>query len=320
MSHSTSTPRHPLLACLDAIEKALASAVDSDPLYLDAGEKAEFLLGLTRLISQQEALRLRAVAAAGDVAADHGCRTVADWVAPRTQVDRRAAYAQEKLAHALDTDLAARRRRVGRRAAASRPGPGHRQGPRRAPRPGHRRGQAARRAAAGRAGRAVRAHRPGPPRPAGPGRGRARGRRRPGTPRAGTGRGEGRGGDPAGLQAPRRRVHRHRRHRARRDRGPVEDLPRGLHLTAAASARSWRMVSIRPPVYASPPTGNAATRSAPSSNASTPTSCPTTAAWPPPWSSRCRWRRCRPVSAPPSSAPANPSPPATPAAWPAPPA
>ena len=57
MSHSTSTPRHPLLACLDTIEKALASAVDCDPLYLDAGEKAEFLLGPTRLISQQEALQ-----------------------------------------------------------------------------------------------------------------------------------------------------------------------------------------------------------------------------------------------------------------------
>ena len=41
-------------------------------------------------------------------------------------------------------------------------------------------------------------------------------------------------------------------------------------------------VSIRPPAYGSPPTGNAATRSARSSSASTPTSCPTTAAWPPP--------------------------------------
>ena len=68
----------------------------------DAGEKAEILVRSTRLISQQEALRLRAVAAAGDVAADHGCRTVADWIAPRTRTDRRAAYAQEKLAHALD--------------------------------------------------------------------------------------------------------------------------------------------------------------------------------------------------------------------------
>ncbi len=103
MSHSTSTPRHPLLACLDTIEKALASVLDCDPAYLDADDRAELLLRSTRLISQQESVRLRAVAAAGDVAADHGCRTVADWLAPRTGTDRRAAYAQEKLAHALDT-------------------------------------------------------------------------------------------------------------------------------------------------------------------------------------------------------------------------
>ena len=102
MNHSTTAPRHPLVAYLDAMEKALASTGDCDPLYLGAAEKAEFLVRFTRLISQQEALKLRAVVAAGDVAADHGCRTVADWIAPRTGVDRRAAYAQEKLAHALD--------------------------------------------------------------------------------------------------------------------------------------------------------------------------------------------------------------------------
>jgi hypothetical protein len=82
MSCSTSTPRHPLLACLDTIEKALAATADCDPLYLSAAEKAEILVRSARLISQQEARRLRAVAAAGDVAADHGCRTVADWIAP----------------------------------------------------------------------------------------------------------------------------------------------------------------------------------------------------------------------------------------------
>ena len=41
MNHSASAPRHPLLACLDAIEKALASVRDCDPLYLGAAEQAE---------------------------------------------------------------------------------------------------------------------------------------------------------------------------------------------------------------------------------------------------------------------------------------
>ncbi len=102
MSHPTSTPRHPLLACADTIEKALAAVLDCDPAYLSPDDKAELLLRLTRLLSQQEALRLRTVAAAGDLAAEHGCRRVADWLAPRTHTDRRAAHAQEKLAHALD--------------------------------------------------------------------------------------------------------------------------------------------------------------------------------------------------------------------------
>ena len=55
--------------------------------------------------------------------------------------------------------------------------------------------------------------------------------------------------------------------------------------------RDWERWSTRPPAYGSPPTGNAATRSAPCSIASTQASFPTTAAWPPRSSSRCRWRR-----------------------------
>ena len=102
MNQTAANPQHPLMACADAIDKALAAASDCDPAYLPSRDRAEFLLQLTRLISQQEALKLRAVAVAGDVAADHGCRTVADWIAPRTGTDKRAAFAQEKLAHALD--------------------------------------------------------------------------------------------------------------------------------------------------------------------------------------------------------------------------
>ena len=283
MSHPTSTPRHPLLACADTIEKALAAVLDCDPAYLAPDDKAELLLRLTRLLSQQEALRLRTVAAAGDLAADHGRRTVADWLAPRTHTDRRAAHAQEKLAHALDTTLAPGRCRGGRRPDAPRPGPGHRQGPRRAAGRGRRRGHPAGRAAPGRGRRRLRTRRAGPVRPPGPGRGRPRGRRRAGAPRVGAGRTEGRVGDPAGLHAPRRRVHRHRRHRARRDGSPAADLPRGVHLPRRHDrhAATATQPATRPPASGCPPTGTAASRSAPSSNASTPPGCPTTAVWPP---------------------------------------
>ena len=204
MNHSTPTPKHPLLACMDAIEKALAATGDSDPLYLDAAEKAEFLVRSTRLISQQEARRLRAVATAGDVAADHGLphrRGLART--PHRHRPAGGVRAGEASAPRPGRAVAPGRRRARRRAGAPGPGPGHRQGPRRPPRRRDRRGQAAGRAAAGRARRAVRTHRPGPPRPADPRRDRPGGRRRTGTPGARTRRGQGRSGDPAGLQAPR---------------------------------------------------------------------------------------------------------------------
>ena len=92
-----------MLACADTIEKALASVVDCDPVYLDAGARGRPDAPAPVLISGVQALNLRVLAASGHVAAEAGCRTVADWVAPRTLGDlKRAAYAQEKLAHALD--------------------------------------------------------------------------------------------------------------------------------------------------------------------------------------------------------------------------
>jgi hypothetical protein len=78
MNHSTPTPQHPLLAAAEAIEKALASVADWDPVYLGPTDRGDLLVRLPALIAQVQSLNLRVVAASGDVAADHGCRTVAD--------------------------------------------------------------------------------------------------------------------------------------------------------------------------------------------------------------------------------------------------
>ena len=90
---------------------------------------------------------------------------------------------------------------------------------------------------------------------------------------------EGRGPDPARLQTPRRRLHRHCRHRPRRRRRPTQ-----TYLEAFTSPRQHSTAgdgSTPPPASGRPPTGNAAMRSAPP-RTPRPDSCPTTVASPPP--------------------------------------
>jgi hypothetical protein len=94
--------RHPVLTSTEVIRAALEDLADVDPTYMRTEEKAEALRALTMLTSQLDALRLRVIAAAEDVAAERGDKRVADWVARETRCDKRAAHAQQTLAEALD--------------------------------------------------------------------------------------------------------------------------------------------------------------------------------------------------------------------------
>jgi hypothetical protein len=102
MSHPTPTPRHPLVECADALDKALAGAAGVDPTYLRTEDKADLLRRLTTLSSQVEALRLSVIAASEDVAAERGDKRVADWVTRETRCDKRAAHAQQTFGEAMD--------------------------------------------------------------------------------------------------------------------------------------------------------------------------------------------------------------------------
>ncbi|WP_248581126.1 HNH endonuclease signature motif containing protein [Nocardioides sp. InS609-2] len=93
---------HPVLECADVIDSALKDVAGVSVPFMDTPTKREALLRLTALTGQLEALRLRVIAAADDVADHDGARDVASWLAKHARVDRPAAARSARLADALD--------------------------------------------------------------------------------------------------------------------------------------------------------------------------------------------------------------------------
>ena len=102
MSQLTSPLRHPVVACVDALEELLDGVADLDPGYLSTGDKADVLVRLTTLVDRVEGLRLRVMATAMDVADVEGAPTVAAWLAPRTRATTRSLHGREQLARGMD--------------------------------------------------------------------------------------------------------------------------------------------------------------------------------------------------------------------------
>jgi hypothetical protein len=109
-------PVHPILGCVSEIGTALDQVADAQAIYLSTAEKAAALRELAVLESRVAALRLRVMAAAGDVAEETGARDVAAWFAHETRTEPEVARADLRLARALDGE----RRRVGEALAAGR--------------------------------------------------------------------------------------------------------------------------------------------------------------------------------------------------------
>ena len=87
---------------MDGLEQLLDQVAELDPCYLATAEKADALVRLSRLVDRVEALRLRVMAAAMDVADVEGAPTVAAWLAPRTRATTRSLHGRELLARGLD--------------------------------------------------------------------------------------------------------------------------------------------------------------------------------------------------------------------------
>ncbi|WP_432478526.1 hypothetical protein [Nocardioides sp. GXQ0305] len=79
---------HPVVAATTTIDGALKDVADVDPVFMDVADQRTVLLELTRLEARLAELRLRVMAASGQVAADEGARDVAAWLAHRARLDR----------------------------------------------------------------------------------------------------------------------------------------------------------------------------------------------------------------------------------------
>jgi len=97
-------PPHPVLGCLAEMERALDEIAGAQPVYLSTTEKAEALQRLSVLEARVTALRLRVIAAAGDVAQEAATRDVAAWFSHHTMTEPEVARADERLARSLDRD------------------------------------------------------------------------------------------------------------------------------------------------------------------------------------------------------------------------
>ncbi len=96
-------PEHPVRACARVIGSALDQVADLDPMYMTTTDKAASLVELTRLSARLEALRLRVLATADDVALDSGDRSPAARLAHRTRSDVRPALSDGRLAESLES-------------------------------------------------------------------------------------------------------------------------------------------------------------------------------------------------------------------------
>src|SRR3954447_19352969 len=93
---------HPLVSCADAIEAALKDVAGVDPTFLKADDKAEVLLRLHAVEGRLTGLRLRVMAAAGELAETTADHSVATWLAAETRTDSRTQAGDLALARALE--------------------------------------------------------------------------------------------------------------------------------------------------------------------------------------------------------------------------
>ncbi|WP_239021775.1 HNH endonuclease signature motif containing protein [Nocardioides jishulii] len=93
---------HPVNVVAASISSSLKSVADVNPTFMRTDEKADALLALADAESRVAELRLRVMAAAGDVAEGEGFRSIATWLAHHGHVRRGDAAADLRLATALD--------------------------------------------------------------------------------------------------------------------------------------------------------------------------------------------------------------------------
>jgi hypothetical protein len=95
-------PVHPILGCAADVSAAVKSVAGVEPAFMSTPDKEAALVALTAARSQLEALTMRVLAAADDVAEAHGAARSADWLAAETRTTRRTARSELELGQALE--------------------------------------------------------------------------------------------------------------------------------------------------------------------------------------------------------------------------
>ncbi len=93
---------HPILDATASVQVALKSVYEVNPTFMSTDEKATALRELVRAESQLAELRMRVLAAAGDVAERTAAHDAADWLAAASHVRHEEARAELALAVGLD--------------------------------------------------------------------------------------------------------------------------------------------------------------------------------------------------------------------------
>ena len=103
MGQDLVSSRHPLVRAVDDVVAATDRVPESNPAFLTTDEKAHVLTVLSREVGRLQALQLRVLAAAGDVADEHGARSAGAWLAHTTQQDGPVGRQVQRLAEGLDS-------------------------------------------------------------------------------------------------------------------------------------------------------------------------------------------------------------------------
>ncbi|MFJ2755333.1 DUF222 domain-containing protein [Nocardioides sp. NPDC087217] len=101
IDHWGTNPGDAIDAALQAIETALHDLLATDPAYWRTEQKKDLLARLEKLQAQQAALKLRVLAAAGDIAEETGAKDASGWMRTDLLVDKAVARSQVKLAAAV---------------------------------------------------------------------------------------------------------------------------------------------------------------------------------------------------------------------------
>jgi hypothetical protein len=97
-----SAPTHPIMVCAHAIGAALDDVADLDPMFMATSDKRDALLAVGREVARLEALRLRLLASADDVAERDAARDPGAWLAHHQRTSPAGGRRDQALASALD--------------------------------------------------------------------------------------------------------------------------------------------------------------------------------------------------------------------------